>query len=110
MAQGPERLHAGWEMSWRCPPGCGVQAPWQPGPAPQNLPQHLGILGPADNLGFGVMGFSWDFYFSFPTSLGKRLICGGDIFGRTRDGGNRYKAKLLGSYKQKHEQHGKVLL
>lgn len=44
------------------------------------------------------MAFSWDIYFSFPTSLGKRLICGGDIFGRTRDGGNRYKAKLLGSY------------
>lgn len=63
MARGPERLHAGWEMSWRCPPGCGVQAPWQPGPVPQNPPQHLGILGPADNLGFGVTGFSWDLFF-----------------------------------------------
>lgn len=75
-----------------------MQAPGQPGPAPQSPPQHLGILGPADNLGFGFMAFSWDIYFSFPTSLGKRLICGGDIFGRSRDGGNRYKAKLLGSY------------
>lgn len=57
----------------------------------------LGMLHLAVSWDFGVVGFSWDIYFCFPTSLGKKLMCGGHISVRTKAVGNRHKAKLLGS-------------